>query len=251
MIPRQPDYRTRTILRCVRILLASLTWLVVRGPAFGQYPGYYYPPRWHGSQTPAPQQVEPPTPAPEPDDLTVQPEPNAPTIQQVSASQLPLAESKPAERPNPRQPTPSLVQAPAVTRLQSEDAWQRRLQAEAAAANKQLVFPQDAPLPSERPPHGGPLKKAQVEPYYVCYGPLSFEQRNSERYGWDLGPVQPPLSAGVFYVDLVTAPLKWMCNPWRTEECSAGQCLPGDPVPYLVELPYAGSQWRAIEPAGR
>jgi hypothetical protein len=76
-----------------------------------------------------------------------------------------------------------------------------------------------------------------VEPSYVCYGRLFFEDQNSERYGWDLGFFQPFLSAGIFYWDLATLPYRFWTNPCRWYECSAGYCLPGDPVPYLIYPP--------------
>ena len=43
----------------------------------------------------------------------------------------------------------------------------------------------------------------QVEPNYVCYNRLYFEQINAERYGWDLGFVAPFISAGEFFKDVV------------------------------------------------
>ena len=59
------------------------------------------------------------------------------------------------------------------------------------------------------------------------------EQRNFERYGWDLGVLQPVLSTGLFYADFVTLPLHWLADPFRCYDCNAGLCLPGDPVPLL------------------
>src|SRR5262249_35277064 len=76
-----------------------------------------------------------------------------------------------------------------------------------------------------------------VEPYYVCYGRLFFEDKNTERYGWDLGPIQPILSFAEFYKDLVFLPYHAFTNPCRWYECSAGYCLPGDPVPLLIYPP--------------
>jgi hypothetical protein len=74
---------------------------------------------------------------------------------------------------------------------------------------------------------------ATAEPAYVCYKRLWFEQTNSERYGWELGVLQPFISTGVFYTDLALLPLHWLTDPWRSYDCSAGQCLPGDRVPLL------------------
>ncbi len=38
----------------------------------------------------------------------------------------------------------------------------------------------------------------------VCYGRLLFQQKNAERYGWDLGPLHPVLSGLVFFGDVAT-----------------------------------------------
>jgi hypothetical protein len=82
-----------------------------------------------------------------------------------------------------------------------------------------------------------PERALLVAPNYVCYGRLLFEQRNAERYGWDLGVLHPMLSAAIFAKDLITMPYKIGTNPCRWTECSAGQCLPGDPVPLLLYPP--------------
>ena len=76
-----------------------------------------------------------------------------------------------------------------------------------------------------------------VEPAYVCYDRIYFEDKNSERYGWDLGFVQPLVSGGLFYWDFLTWPYQAGINPLRRFETSAGYCLPGDPVPYLIYPP--------------
>ena len=75
-----------------------------------------------------------------------------------------------------------------------------------------------------------------VEPNYVCYKKLLFEEKNSERYGWDLGIIQPAVSAGAFYWDMFFLPYHAFTAPGRPE-CSAGYRLPGDPVPYLLYPP--------------
>jgi hypothetical protein len=81
-----------------------------------------------------------------------------------------------------------------------------------------------------------PLQEV-VEPNYLCYGRLYFEEKNSERYGWDLGIIQPLVSAGAFYCDLLWLPYHMGTEPCRKYECNAGYCLPGDPVPYLIYPP--------------
>jgi hypothetical protein len=101
--------------------------------------------------------------------------------------------------------------------------------------------PENAPFPEEpilsRETYAGrrwPEMREVVEPRYVCYGRLYYEDRNSERYGWELGIAQPIVSAANFYAHLITVPYQWGSDPCRCTDCSAGYCLPGDPVPYLL-----------------
>ncbi len=71
-----------------------------------------------------------------------------------------------------------------------------------------------------------------VEPDYVVYRRLYFEEKNSERYGWELGPIQPLVSTLYFFKDIALLPHNMATYPCRRFETNAGQCLPGDPVPY-------------------
>jgi hypothetical protein len=82
-----------------------------------------------------------------------------------------------------------------------------------------------------------PLQSTLVPPSYVCHGRLLFEQRNAERYGWAFGPFHPVISTGLFFADVVTLPYHVAKFPCRKCECSAGLCLPGDPVPLLLYPP--------------
>src|SRR5206468_3412224 len=84
--------------------------------------------------------------------------------------------------------------------------------------------------------HWGP-QVLLAEPNNVCYGRLFFEQKNFERYGWDLYLLSPFLSAGAFFFDVATLPYHCATEPFRKCECSAGYCLPGDPVPLLLYPP--------------
>ena len=73
-----------------------------------------------------------------------------------------------------------------------------------------------------------------VEPGYVCHERLYFEEPNSERYGWEIGPLQPFVSTGYFVWDLAKLPYNIGTRPCQRFEANAGYCLPGDPVPYLI-----------------
>lgn len=76
-----------------------------------------------------------------------------------------------------------------------------------------------------------------AEPNYVVYRRLYFEDKNSERYGWDLGPIQPLVSTLCFFKDVALWPHNFASYPCRRFDTSAGQCLPGDPVPYICYPP--------------
>jgi hypothetical protein len=82
-----------------------------------------------------------------------------------------------------------------------------------------------------------------AEPNYVVYRRLYFEEKNAERYGWELGPIQPLVSTLAFLKDAVMLPHNFVANPCRRFETNAGQCQPGDPVPYSwfpPEISWAG-----------
>jgi hypothetical protein len=120
-------------------------------------------------------------------------------------------------------------------RLESEAALRQRMIQEARRRKLPApLFPADPKVEEEYIPRNFPPMVALVEPSYVCYGRLYFEQRNAERYGWDFGPVHPLVALGVFYFDVATLPYHLGTDPHRRCECSAGYCLPGDPVPLLL-----------------
>jgi hypothetical protein len=131
-----------------------------------------------------------------------------------------------------------------IFRLESEPMLKERMARDARDGDNpvnlryEIVFPS---YPAVPPPvalfRGWPAQPEVVEPPYVCYHRLLFEQINAERYGWDLGPLHPILSAGVFYWDVATLPYHLAEEPLRRFESNAGYCLPGDPVPLLLYPP--------------
>ena len=160
---------------------------------------------------------------------------------QSAAYQLPPAP--------PRRPTEDILEygieleppGPArVFKLDSEASLQERMRQEARQrpVPDRITFPEEPVLGREPQPRRTfrPITML-VEPNYVCYGRLYFEQKNLERYGWDLGPVTPFLSAGAFFFDVAMLPYHLGTEPCRCYECSAGYCLPGDPVPLLLYPP--------------
>ncbi len=78
---------------------------------------------------------------------------------------------------------------------------------------------------------------ARLEPGYVVHRRLFFEDKNSERYGWDLGMVQPFVSTAYFYKDVLLWPSHLASNLRCRFDTSAGKCPPGSPVPYLLYPP--------------
>ena len=127
-----------------------------------------------------------------------------------------------------------------IFRLESEAALNERMRQEGKSKTppEKIAFP-DEPVVSrdEYPGRHWPPQTEEAEPNYVCYGRLLFEDKNTERYGWDFGILQPIFSAGKFYADVVALPYHIATAPCRWYECSAGQCLPGDSVPYLCYPP--------------
>jgi hypothetical protein len=126
-----------------------------------------------------------------------------------------------------------------VFRLDTEADLILRMKQEARqrVPPERIDFPDEPVLSKEE--YAGrswPLRDLLVEPNYVCYHKLLFEDINTERYGWEFGPLQPLLSTLEFFGDTVTMPYHLGMDPCRTE-VSAGHCLPGDPVPYLIYPP--------------
>ena len=119
-------------------------------------------------------------------------------------------------------------------RFATEEKLRQRLRAYLSGFPDIEFPPTGAQAPLGQPsPRIWPQLVATAEPAYICHQRLWFEQPSSERYGWDLGILQPFISTGVFYTDLAFLPLHWVSSPGRWFDCSAGQCLPGDPVPLL------------------
>lgn len=82
-----------------------------------------------------------------------------------------------------------------------------------------------------------------LEPGYVVHRRLYFEEKNAERYGWNLGIAQPFISAGYFYKDLLLYPMKLASNHQERYDTNAGKAMAGSPVPYLhypPELTFGG-----------
>jgi hypothetical protein len=132
-----------------------------------------------------------------------------------------------------------------VFRLESESTLAERMAREAKQGINplQLRYQYVAPTYPPVPPPEALLPRTWeglpeiVEPNYLCYRRLYFEQLNAERYGWNLGPLHPLISAGVFYFDLAILPYQAATDPFRRYDCNTGYALPGDRMPLLLYHP--------------
>jgi hypothetical protein len=137
-------------------------------------------------------------------------------------------------------------------RLESEDAIKERWRHELRTnrPTDRQIYP-DEPILTRDKYYGRSWQARTlfVEPNYLCYKRLEFEQINFERYGWDLGPVGTILSPLAFYADLATLPYHAFTDPFRCCECNAGYCLPGDSVPLLLYPPQLSTSGTVAETA--
>lgn len=139
-----------------------------------------------------------------------------------------------------------------IFRLESESGLMERMRQEARNRRpmERISFP-DEPVLSKDVYAGRswPQQDLRVEPNYVCYSRLLFQQKNMERYGWDFGPLSPFVSVGAFFGDMALLPYHAFEDPCRKYDCSAGYCLPGDPVPLML-YPIGWSASGTIAEAG-
>lgn len=90
--------------------------------------------------------------------------------------------------------------------------------------------------------------KVVVEPGYVVHRRLYFEEKNSERAGWDLGPLSVVVSSTYFYRDVLFWPQAIGTAAARGFwDTSAGKCLPGTPSPYYLYPPNLSVTGTAFE----
>ncbi len=137
--------------------------------------------------------------------------------------------------------------------LDSEKEFFERMKQEALDRNpaQRIEFP-SGPVLADQPYHGRawPARHCYVEPSYVCHNRLYFEQINSDRYGWEIaGIFQPLLSTAIFWKDVALFPYNYGTDLCRCHDCSAGKCLPGDPVPYMWYPPELSASGLLLEAA--
>jgi hypothetical protein len=139
-------------------------------------------------------------------------------------------------------------------RLESEKALFERIRQEARDRNDPsgAVFPQEQ-VPGEgqtyQPGRPWAATTTLLVPYLVCYNPLYFEEKNTERYGWDWSIFQPIVSTGAFYADVVILPYNFGVMPCWECECNSGYPLIGEPVAYHFYLPPFSWKGAALQAA--
>jgi hypothetical protein len=114
--------------------------------------------------------------------------------------------------------------------LQSEAALREQLRTEAlsGARPRQIEFPADYPTEAGTPPTTPDTGLTMwVPPHYVCHKRLYFEQPWTERCGNHVGVLQPMVSTGIFFGDVIGFPLKlFFDRPLQRFECHSDGCSP-------------------------
>jgi len=166
------------------------------------------------------------------------------------------------ETAQPRSPSeglPTTVKDPLIPtpeklfRLDAEVGFQKYINAErerlkadpnVKQEDKKNLDPLDFPVHKAVPGGEGPYlaraypqREEVIEPNYVLYRRLLFEDVNVERYGWTLGPLQPFVSTYEFYGQVQWLPYRYFSFPCLKHDTGAGRCLPGDPVPSMIYPP--------------
>jgi hypothetical protein len=83
-----------------------------------------------------------------------------------------------------------------------------------------------------------PPARVNYNALYIVHRRLHFEEKNAERYGWDLGVIQPLVSAMYFYKDVLLWPNSLASGcAYGFYDTNVGKCLPGSPTPYMLYPP--------------
>jgi hypothetical protein len=136
-------------------------------------------------------------------------------------------------------PVPTAPKRDDVFRFDDDSTLRNRIKSEIIAekqGTKSITFPDT--LPPSGPAatsvaRSMPSMQVMIEPAYVVHRRLFFEQKNTERAGWDFGLIQPVVSAVHFYKDCALWPHKLASNFLEPYDTSAGKSLPGCPTPLL------------------
>ncbi len=190
---------------------------------------------------PAPPPIFTPLPAPQLQPLAPLPAASTPGLQFVQKEEPKSATSVDAVQAVPSQPVnldpPKRAD---VFRFDDDQTLKTRVRSEIATTKglKELKLPESTGAVSgQAPPRTMPAMQVLIEPAYVNHRRLFFEQKNTERAGWDWGFAQPVVSTLHFYKDCAFWPHKLASGLMAPYETSAGKCLPGAPTPLLLYPP--------------
>ncbi len=106
-------------------------------------------------------------------------------------------------------------------RLQSEDSLKERFRQELPKVKK-VDFPNEASrLPETPEADAAPFPRQIISPIApaICYRPLYFEDKRTERFGQYVPCVQPLISAGRFYSNSLILPGRLLLTPPWTFQC--------------------------------
>lgn len=127
-----------------------------------------------------------------------------------------------------------------VFRLENDQDLFERIRQEYRTRNDRAIFP--APVETDQEVkrqvvRNNAPQNCYVHPSFVVYNPLYFEDLNVERYGWELGVLQPLASTLHFYKDVVLLPYNAAVLPPWACDANAGYYNVGQPVPYICYVP--------------
>jgi hypothetical protein len=219
----------------------------VTGAAQAQTRGTVIEISWPAAEAPR-QEPSRPRPAPLPAAAFEEPRLKAAAFTSSPAGQIPNVTNALGQRQPPR-PKYSADGEPEFTvrtdlpgndllfRRESEDQMfdRIRLEAHTQPGGQRVTFPERVPVSREPwTPRQFPQAVERIEPSFVMHRRLLFEQKNFDRYGWELGALQPFISTGKFGYDVATLPYHWASRPLRRWDSSAGKCQPGDDTPLYL-----------------
>jgi hypothetical protein len=196
--------------------------------------------------------------------IPVAPEATIPAFPEATRPVVQPEEKKPPEKSDPKKADsikpvpPEVTQLPprsAIFTIYGDDRLELLIRtATLEQVNKAPNQPQKkledmAPFPTLKPTVAPgtkyvaktetmPPRHVTYEPGFIIHRHLHFEERNSERYGWDLGLATPFISTMAFYKDVLLLPSKLGSSLVVGKlDTNAGKCLPGSPTPYYLYPP--------------
>lgn len=195
---------------------------------------------WPGTQLPTRPATIPGVPRPPelPRTIYYQKEAGPPVNEKAAGLLKPVGADEPLPQPKAPMPGGMIDARPEeMFRLESETPLLRRVIEDEKMRKDIRLEPDKEPVKAAFSARAFAPSSVIIEPNYVCYGRLIFEDKNTERYGWNFGPIQPFMSAADFFGRCQSLPYLVFSYPCNRYDCSAGHCLPGDPVPYLLYPP--------------